>query len=81
MKPTRPEFDPTRPGSGTSGTEICTHKFVFLRTAKWTDDAGGYNTRFIRVDTFFCEKCLEQKEVRKEDFARDTPDWYREGKQ
>lgn len=54
----------------------CDHKFVFLRSAKRTGNAGHYNTHFIRVDAFFCERCLECKEIRKEDFARETPDWY-----
>ena len=53
------------------------HKFVHLRTAKWIGNDGGYSTQFIRVDTFFCERCLDQKEVRKETYSRDTPEWYR----
>lgn len=53
-------------------------QWVFLRTAKWTSNDGGYNTRFTRVDTFFCCRCLEQKEKKREDWCRDTPDWYRD---
>jgi hypothetical protein len=60
-----------------SEEEKCEHQFEFLRTAKWIDNNGGYNSCFCRVDTFFCSKCLEQKEVKKEDWKRDTPDWYR----
>jgi hypothetical protein len=56
---------------------MCEHKFVFLRTAKWTDDGESYNTKFVRKDTFFCEKCLLEKCVHKHDVCRDTPDWYR----
>lgn len=58
--------------------ENCKHKFVFLRTSRSTDDSGAYNTKFTRVDTFFCEHCLEYKEVKKEEWSRDTPAWYRE---
>lgn len=56
----------------------CDHKFIFLRTAKWIESTGGYNTQFVRVDTFFCEKCLKQEEKRQEDYKRDTPSWYRD---
>lgn len=53
------------------------HNFVHLRTAKWLGDGGGYSTQYFRVDTFYCAECLEQKEVKKEEWSRDTPDWYR----
>jgi len=56
----------------------CEHKFEFLRTAKWTDYSGSFNTGFFRIDTFYCTKCLEQKEVKKSELVRDTPDWYRD---
>ena len=59
------------------GPIACQHRFVLLRSARWTE-SGGYNTRFCRLDTFFCEACLEQKEVPKDEYARETPDWYRE---
>jgi hypothetical protein len=55
----------------------CEHKFIFLRTAKFTDDSGNYNTKYTRIDYYFCERCLEYKEVRRVDWLRDTPDWYR----
>jgi hypothetical protein len=58
----------------------CDHKFVHLDTTRWTDMSGTYAIGFFKVDRFFCEKCLEQKEVKKEAWQRDTPDWYREGK-
>ena len=54
----------------------CSHKFVHLDTARWTR-YSDYNTKFVRVDKFFCERCLETKELRKEEYSRDTPDWYR----
>lgn len=55
----------------------CDHQFVFLRTAKW-EEGTGYHSTFHRVDTFFCQKCLLQKEVERKATARDTPDWYRD---
>jgi hypothetical protein len=56
----------------------CPHKFVFLRSAKWKDDSGSYNTGYFRVDTFFCERCLKYKEIKQSDYARDTPTWYKD---
>ena len=43
--------------------EPCEHKWVWRNASKRNDRGGGYNTHFIRVDYYFCEKCLEQKEV------------------
>jgi len=67
---------PPKGGSGV-GPKKCDHRYVLLSTAKWTDGAGEFNTHFIRVDRFYCERCLADKELRKEERARDTPDWYR----
>jgi len=53
----------------------CEHKWVHLDTKKKTD-YGGYQTRFVRIDQFFCEKCLETKEKRQDEYSRDTPDWF-----
>ena len=60
-----------------TNSEQCEHKFVLLSTAKWTDDRGTYNTHFCRDDVFFCEKCLKQETVSKDEYSRDTPSWYR----
>ena len=54
----------------------CEHKFVLLGTVKYADNSG-YNTHFVRVDTFFCERCLAERELRKDSYDRDTPEWYR----
>jgi hypothetical protein len=53
----------------------CEHKFVFLRSTK-SREYAGYQTIFERRDIFFCERCLEQKEVRRCDSSRGTPAWY-----
>jgi hypothetical protein len=55
----------------------CKHNFVFLRTSKWTDYSGNYNTGYFRIDYYYCNHCLEYKEVKRSDYCRDTPDWYR----
>ena len=56
--------------------EPCEHKWVWRNASKRNDRGGGYNTHFIRVDYYFCEKCLEQKEVKLDDWSRDTPLWF-----
>jgi hypothetical protein len=53
----------------------CDHKFVHLKTYK-RNEYCNYNTRYIRIDTFFCEKCLKYEQVKQEDFCRDMPEWY-----
>lgn len=55
----------------------CVHSFVHLSTAYWVGNGGGYSTQYHRLDMFFCSKCLEQKEVKREEWSRETPDWYR----
>lgn len=37
---------------------------------------GGYNIHYVRVDLFFCERCLEQAERRREEYAREKPEWW-----
>lgn len=70
-----------KPPKGGSGTcppvKQCSHRYVLLRSARWTEDSG-YNTHFQRLDVFFCESCLEQKEISRDEYSRGTPAWYRE---
>lgn len=54
----------------------CKHTFAFRETTRWTDYAA-YNTRFVRIDRYYCVGCLTEREVKKEATTRDTPDWYR----
>jgi hypothetical protein len=58
-------------------SETCEHKFVYLDTSKWEDYSGSYNTKFVRVDRFFCERCLKEQENKREEYSRETPDWYK----
>ena len=54
------------------------HKYVFLQTRKWSNYDGNRNTHYIRVDEFFCEKCLEYEEKRFDEYKREVaPDWFR----
>jgi hypothetical protein len=53
----------------------CEHKFILLETIR-KSYYENHCTKFVRIDRFYCEKCLEQKETRKEDWCRETPEWY-----
>ncbi len=55
----------------------CDHQFVHLETVKHEDFRGTYSTRFVRIDRFFCEKCLHVEEKKREEHSRDTPEWYK----
>ena len=54
----------------------CEHKYVFLETRKWMASDGGYHTHFIRIDRFFCERCLEKRDIKQDEYSRETPEWY-----
>lgn len=54
---------------------MCEHKFIHLETHK-NREIGIYNHIWRRVDTFYCEKCLEYKDAVRSESARDKPDWY-----
>jgi hypothetical protein len=58
----------------------CDHKWVHLESIKKEDGISyTYCTSLKKVDRFFCEKCLEQKEVVKEcEVSRHSkyPDWW-----
>jgi hypothetical protein len=55
--------------------ENCEHKFVHLETIK-KDKYDRDCVSYLRIDRFYCEKCLEQKEIRKEELRRERPEWY-----
>ncbi|MDQ0414222.1 hypothetical protein [Mesobacillus stamsii] len=55
----------------------CTHKFIHLdtkNTKEYFVTTGM--TLYTRIDYFFCEKCLEEKENRKSETSRTKPEWY-----
>ncbi len=53
----------------------CDHKFVHIETIKKTG-RGGYQIEYIKIDRYFCEKCLEQKEIQKREWSDQTPLWW-----
>jgi hypothetical protein len=60
--------------------ESCEHKFVHLRNESFKRTTGRYSWEFKSTDYYFCEKCLQEKEIVKHhscgDYQLDKiPDW------
>lgn len=57
----------------------CEHKWVFQCSDFQKGKRSQYKDYFKRIDTFYCEKCLEIKEVvvKEEDTFGDKPYWYK----
>lgn len=53
----------------------CEHKWVFLETKRRRNE-GAYQANWILTERFFCEKCLEQQTVTKDEWSRDPPEWW-----
>lgn len=58
----------------------CEHKFVHLRNENWKRPASRYSFDFVSIDYFYCEKCLEEKVIKKTHNCPDhklseIPDW------
>jgi hypothetical protein len=59
---------------------MCKHKWVF-QSSEYKFSRGTYNNNYYRLDTYYCEKCLEVKEIEaKSECDRYAPYWYH-GKQ
>ena len=62
-------------------TQGCEHKFVFMETVRQhgiMPSFGYYDAvDWKRIDRFYCEKCLEIKEIVKTEYGyKDKPDWF-----
>jgi hypothetical protein len=56
----------------------CEHRYEHLDTSRWHDSGGAvYQIQWVRTDRFFCTRCLDIREVRKEEWSREKPDWYK----
>ncbi len=56
---------------------LCEHKYVHYdckKSQKYFVITGM--TEWTRIDYFFCEKCLDEKEKRKHEVSRDRPEWF-----
>lgn len=59
-----------------SETPSCEHQWVFIES-HYKSESGSYQIFWKRLDRFYCSKCLEEREVRKQECNRDTPDWWK----
>lgn len=59
----------------------CDHKFVHRNSDSFKASASRYSWKYTCIDYYFCEKCLEEKEIKKEVVLNDheipdkLPDW------
>ncbi len=58
----------------------CTHKFVHRDQKSYYQSNSRFSWKYVQVDYYFCEKCLEEKEQKKEIILDDSeidkkPDW------
>lgn len=56
----------------------CNHKWVFQDSIYYCQYSCYGNSEYKRIDTYYCEKCLEQKEIlAKCECSREKPYWYK----
>ena len=55
----------------------CEHEWQYNRTTHSTD-SSGYQIEWVRTDYYHCAKCCEQNEVRKSEYDRQCPKWFKE---
>ena len=56
----------------------CKHKFVHRNNDSYYRAESRYSYKYTSIDYYYCEKCLEEKEVRKEESVQqghEVPDW------
>lgn len=55
---------------------MCEHKWNF-QGSDYKRTNGTYNDTFTKIDIYYCEKCLERKEIiAKHESSRYEPYWY-----
>lgn len=55
----------------------CKHKFVFMETIRQHGTTAYYSISWKRVDRFYCEKCLEIKElIKTAPGYYNKPEWF-----
>lgn len=53
----------------------CEHKWVYIDSVK-SSGVGAFQIHWVKISRFFCEKCLELKQVKQEEWSRDCPAWW-----
>jgi hypothetical protein len=65
------------PNGGTGVSRSCNHKWIHLDTNKTIEDHyPSWCKTYKKIDRFYCENCLETKEIIKKECTMDKPDWY-----
>jgi hypothetical protein len=66
--------------------KTCVHKWIYKETDRVIENYGRSNSRcqtWKQTDVYFCEKCLEEKTVKKEwcgqEHYSDRPEWTKLG--
>ncbi len=60
---------------------MCKHKFIFRNNDNFYHSAGRYSYKYVSIDYYYCEKCLEEISKKKEVTIADSdrpfslPDW------
>ncbi|MBY6269331.1 hypothetical protein [Parageobacillus thermoglucosidasius] len=73
----KPAPQTPRPPKPPGSKPTCEHKYVHYdckKKQKYLVTTGM--TEWTRIDYFFCEKCLDEKEKRKHEVSRDRPEWF-----
>lgn len=56
----------------------CKHKWVFRESIYNSDcTTHVYSTKYIKIDYYYCEKCLEEKQKEKHEYCREMPIWFK----
>lgn len=57
---------------------MCEHQYRFIKNESYYQEASRYSNKYISIDYFYCEKCLDQKQVKKQETVglhEIVPDW------
>ena len=62
------------------GESMCEHEWVFQESVYHFEHGRGPSgqDRYQRIDTYYCNKCLETKEkITKDEWSRERPCWWK----
>jgi hypothetical protein len=55
--------------------EPCEHKWIF-QESHYSKEWGSYQNEYKKMDIYYCEKCLERKEILRSEYSRGEPLWW-----
>lgn len=55
----------------------CEHSYTHLETRKWKDTSGPAWPQWNKVKSFYCTKCLDEKEKKDSEYSWHEPEWYK----